>query len=219
MIYRREINVGDKVRLIGNPKPYFSDNSVARVEEILPDGSYTLDFGNGIYVVFDDKDVELIDASYFPIKFRGKRADTGEWVYGDLLNIAGGSLIYFGSPVDVESPDYPRTSKILVSFTDDEIAVVQRDTIGQYIGLEDGSKVEVFAGDVIAVNGKYPKLIEYRTDNASFCMANIDELDKIWIYPWQRIRPDWWNDFHREIRIIGNIHDNPELLTTLKTIK
>lgn len=219
MIYRREINVGDKVRLIGNPKPYFSDNSVARVEEILPDGSYTLDFGNGIYVVFDDKDVELIDASYFPIKFRGKRADTGEWVYGDLLNIAGGSLIYFGSPVDVDPPDYPRTSKILVSFTDDEIAVVQRDTIGQYIGLEDGSKVEVFAGDVIAVNGKYPKLIEYRTDNASFCMANIDELDNIWIYPWQRIRPDWWNDFHREIRIIGNIHDNPELLTTLKTIK
>lgn len=219
MIYRRTIKVGDSVRLINNTKSYLSDKSVAKVMEILPSGSYTLDFGNGIYVVFDDKDVELIDASYFPIKFRGKRADTGEWVYGDLLNIAGGSMIYFGSPVHVETPDYPRTSKILVSFTEDEIAVVQRDTIGQYIGLEDSSKVEVFAGDVIAINGKYPKLIEYRTDNASFCMANIDELDKIWIYPWQRIRPDWWNDFHREIQIIGNVHDNPELLTTLKTIK
>lgn len=34
MLDRREIKVGDKVRLIWNPKPYFSDNSDARVEEI-----------------------------------------------------------------------------------------------------------------------------------------------------------------------------------------
>lgn len=32
MLDRREIKVGDKVRLIWNPKPYFSDNSDARVK-------------------------------------------------------------------------------------------------------------------------------------------------------------------------------------------
>ena len=31
------------------------------------------------------------------IKFRGKRKDNGEWVYGDLRHIAGGTLIYHGS--------------------------------------------------------------------------------------------------------------------------
>lgn len=219
MIFRRKINVGDKVRLIGNPKPYFSDNSVARVEEILPDGSYTLDFGDRVHAVYDAKDVELVEPSYFPIKFRGKRADTGEWVYGDLLNICGGSMIYFGSKTETQEPNIPNSSPVAVELFNDEVAVVRRETVGQYIGLEDSAKTEVFAGDVIAVNGKYPKLIEYRTDNASFCMANIDELDKIWIYPWQRIRPDWWSDFHREIKIIGNIYDSPELLTTLKTTK
>ena len=214
MLDRREIKVGDKVRLIGNPKPYFSDNSVARVEEILPDGSYTLDFGDRVHAVYDAKDVELVDPSYFPIKFRGKRADTGEWVYGDLLNIGGGSMIYFGSPTETENPNIPNSSRVAVELFNDEIAVVRRETVGQYIGLTDSAKVDVFAGDVITINGNYPKLIEYRTDHASFCMANIDELDKIWIYPWQRIRPDWWHDFNREIKIVGNIYDNPELLKT-----
>ncbi len=216
MLDRREIKIGDMVRIIGNPKPYFSDNSVAKVEEILSDGSYTLNFGDRVYSVFDAKDVELIDPSFFPVKFRGKRADTGEWVYGDLLNIAGGSMIYFGSPIETETPDYPKSSEIAVSFNDKEIAVVRRETVGQYIGLRDNAGVEIFDGDIFTVNGNYPKLVEFRTDNASFCMANIDELDKMWLYPWQRIRPDWWNDYHREIRVIGNRHDNPELLTTLK---
>lgn len=33
------------------------------------------------------------------IKFRGKSIDTGEWVCGDLLKIAGGALIYYGHQI------------------------------------------------------------------------------------------------------------------------
>ena len=44
------------------------------------------------------------------------------------------------------------------------------------------------------------------------CFANISDLNKEWMNPWQQISPDWWNDFKREIRVIGNAFDNPELM-------
>ena len=66
------------------------------------------------------------------IKFRGKRLDNGEWVYGDLLHIAGGCLIYFGSDTETESSDIQSDSKVAVELQKDEIAVVDPDTVGQF---------------------------------------------------------------------------------------
>lgn len=50
------------------------------------------------------------------IKFRGKRSDNGEWVVGDLLHIAGGCLIYFGSDTDTTEPDIEKSNPIAVEF-------------------------------------------------------------------------------------------------------
>lgn len=52
----------------------------------------------------------------------------------------------------------------------------------------------------------------YIDEYACFCLANISDLNKEWMNPWQQISPDWWNDFKREIRVIGNAFDNPELM-------
>lgn len=51
------------------------------------------------------------------IKFRGKRLDNGEWVYGDLLHLVDGVYI---------SND-----------NGNNMAQVDPDTVGQYTGLKD----------------------------------------------------------------------------------
>jgi len=124
------------------------------------------------------------------IKFRGKRIDNGEWVYGYL---ADEDYINDINSIDLSSIE------------------VDRGTIGQFTGLFDKNGKEIYEGDIISVNGKYPKLVKYIDDYACFCLANITDLNKKWISPWQQVSPSWWNDFKREIRVIGNIYDNPDL--------
>lgn len=125
------------------------------------------------------------------IKFRGKRIDNKKWVYGFL---ADEDYINDINSIDLSSIE------------------VDRGTIGQFTGLFDKNGKEIYEGDIISVNGKYPKLVKYIDDYACFCLANITDLNKKWISPWQQVFPSWWNDFKREIRVIGNIYDNPDLI-------
>ena len=119
------------------------------------------------------------------IKFRGKSLNTKMWVYGDLNH--RGKRTFIEYEVDCK-------------------------TIGQFIGKTDKEGTEIYEHDIISVNGKYPKLVKYIVEYACFCLANISDLNKEWMNPWQQISPDWWNDFKREIRVIGNAFDNPELM-------
>lgn len=126
------------------------------------------------------------------IKFRGKSVLNDEWIYGDLVHRI--NIPKTISPVQIDGIG------------------VKEDTIGQFAGLFDKNGKEIYEGDIISVNGKYPKLVKYIDDYACFCLANITDLNKKWISPWQQVSPSWWNDFKREIRVIGNIYDNPELI-------
>lgn len=114
------------------------------------------------------------------IKFRGKSLNTKMWVYGDLNH--RGKRTFIEYEVDCK-------------------------TIGQFIGKTDKEGTEIYEHDIISVNGKYPKLVKYIDEYACFCLANISDLNKEWMNPWQQISPDWWNDFKREIRVIGNAFD------------
>ncbi len=138
------------------------------------------------------------------IKFRGKRLSDGLWVYGTPIQTHVGTYII--------TEENPHICSEYGYMEIDEFSKVQPDTVGQSTGMTDKNGVEIYEGDIFTVNGKYPKVIEFRQDHSSFCMANISDLDKVYIYPWQQIRSDWWEDYSREIVVIGNKFDNPELM-------
>ena len=127
------------------------------------------------------------------IKCRGKRLDNGEWIEGDLLRMLDHWFIF---------PD-PAPEGI------DKYAV-DPATVGEYTGLKDKNGKEIYEGDVIrsplSEDKTRPHRIFYHTGNAAFMGALVDRkelcylrLDQNWIYKFEKV-------------VLGNIHDNPELL-------
>jgi len=128
------------------------------------------------------------------IKFRGKVYHYGNdcgWVYGDFYRYYNGSLHY--------------TIVSLDEFETKEYAV-EISTVGQYTGLLDKNKTEIYEGDIIkGLNGKIDivvfKLGCFYWDG--FPLIFDGESDSFEIYPTE----DW-------SEVIGNIYENPELIPT-----
>lgn len=87
---------------------------------------------------------------------------------------------------------------------------VHGDTVSQY--WRTMNRQELYDGDIFTVQGKYPKLVKWIDEYASFCIANIADIGDIWVNPWQQPTADWFNQFERKIKVIGNIYDTPELV-------
>ena len=128
------------------------------------------------------------------IKFRGKDIETGEWIYGDIIQRLG----FYPAILTI----YP-TVEGKVEY--EEIAV-NRETIGQFTSLYDKNKKEIYEGDIIKVSGILER-IEVRFVRGVFAFlwnGNIDDEAPI-------NAPT-----HEWAEVIGNIHDNPKLLKRKK---
>lgn len=130
------------------------------------------------------------------IKFRGKRVDNGEWAYGYLYYYQCKPSI---SNELFEAPTYhdPAGSWI---YNEHEIIP---ETVGQFTGLTDKNGVEIYEGDMAKIDEGLPVEVRYEKIYASF---------GIWRKGWAFL-----HYFHEAVEpenceVIGNIHDNPELL-------
>lgn len=128
------------------------------------------------------------------IKFRGKKKQTGEWLYGDLMNDnIGGSYIY---PIDAENL-YKENA-------------VTPDTVGQFTGLLDGNGQEIFEGDVMRIpetefNIEIIGVVEF--DRGSYVVRSFFSGTHSCLAWAVRERQSG----ERRGVVIGNIYDNPEL--------
>ena len=135
------------------------------------------------------------------IKFRGKRLDNGEWVYGELCTprLFDSKRGYFGEDVPC-------------IFCDEGNVPIIPATVGQFTGLLDKNGKEIYEGDIITVNGQYPRVVLW--DKMCWALMPTEYYhDKMfWVMNLQHPGPDWWDLFSNEFEVIGNIYDNPELL-------
>ena len=131
------------------------------------------------------------------ILFRGKRIDNGEWVEGNYIF------------EDFDRVGIHPIGTIIQCF-------VIPETVGQFTGLLDKNGVKIFEGDIIKfINGR---LLDVRFNRETLQW----ELTDVGV-------PDWKvNHLHNTLplselevetcygemtsEIVGNIHDNPELL-------
>jgi uncharacterized phage protein (TIGR01671 family) len=145
------------------------------------------------------------------ILFRGKCLDYGEWVNGYYVE-----LKYDGGKLGKCGFIYPCTEADYIS------VAVDSKTIGQYTGLTANGK-KIFEGDII--KSEQDEMIgvirfgEYQTTNSGNGECHLGFSIEWYGKYSDIIRRDlgWWiNAGRKNIEIIGNIHDNPELLEEKK---
>ncbi len=137
------------------------------------------------------------------ILFRGKRVDNGEWVEGYFC------IKYFQEvPHDRFVIQYKTIEDAHKWTPKYMVAEVDPKSIGQYTGLTDKNGTKIFEGDIVKVqddiwgspfcNGITGKVVYEETE---FFIEPKDPMEA------QRL----FNEC-AVYEVIGNIHDNPELL-------
>ena len=134
--------------------------------------------------------------------FRGKRRDNGEWVYGSLF--VGFKKSYI-CPEAIAMYNFDGTL-CLGGFVE-----VSPESVGQYTGLKDKHGKRIFAGDILG--SRYDKL--YPDDVA---IEVVKWFRNGWYIQQENNLPDALCEYGvlPYSEVIGNIHDNPELLLESK---
>lgn len=143
------------------------------------------------------------------IIFRGKRLDNGEWVYGSLF--VGFKKSYI-CPEAIAMYNFDG-ALCLGGFIE-----VDPSTIGQYTGLKDKNGKMIFEGDMIKpFDDEIDKMV-VEFHQGQFLLCLYGERGYMAEYGWEEegnygcFEAEPLSSYGHDIEVIGNIHDNPELI-------
>lgn len=123
------------------------------------------------------------------IKFRGREQD-GFWTYGDLRhddNVTG----------IIENGIY---------------SWVDSSTVGQFTGLTDSTGKEIYEGDIVEATLKDKSFVK-RFHMDETVVGEISFDGAWWLGEWDAL---WRLPRYYDLTVIGNVHDNHELLRLTK---
>lgn len=133
------------------------------------------------------------------IIFRGKRVYDSAWVYGSFIPDL--CELLYGNKLDgfIKPFGKIRKERLMVE--------VDRKTVGQYTGLTDKNGTKIFEGDILSGHldelfpedeSRYPVVWHDYGWHIKCGNKSFDTLEQWWVAKF--------------LEVIGNIHDNPELL-------
>jgi len=120
-----------------------------------------------------------------PIEFRGVNKETGEFVYGWYTKLQEGARIF----------------DAIIAKVDDEFTrfyIHDAKTIGEFTGENDFFENKIFEGDIVFIDSRMATGVVVM-DVLAWKIKTADDLL-------------WLCDFYDTAHVVGNIHQNPELL-------
>lgn len=132
------------------------------------------------------------------ILFRGKQVDNGEWVYGYYVLNA----YLLGT---IEEEIYPTIHPTIDEYKA-LISPVDPLTVGQYTGLTDRNGKRIFEGDIVTLDGE-----------DGYFLLKWDEYGARFEMSGDGLAVDFDNFYPHEVEIVGNVHDNLDLLEGRET--
>lgn len=155
------------------------------------------------------------------IIFRGKRTDNGKFIEGDLIKLDNHTLIATKDMWASNLHDNYSTTKTLEL----EVLPVVAKSVGQFTGLTDKNGTKIFEGDIVRIlytdwasksNDDPRTLAQYLVDISKIGVVEFN--DNAWeLKMYSKKYDDYFHSsishgIHGRIEVIGNIHENPELL-------
>lgn len=155
------------------------------------------------------------------IKFRGKTINGNEWIYGPTIS---------------QGTIKRKANKWFMEVAENKWKGLQPNTLGQYTGLEDKNGKEIYEGDILRVEEFKNESDSIEKSEEFYEVFDLEDMkgEKIreyitpvcWEYGAFAISVSQENDTYLDVlfgdmrrsfpififEIIGNIHDNPELL-------
>jgi uncharacterized phage protein (TIGR01671 family) len=125
-------------------------------------------------------------------KFRGKYVERDKWVYG-----------YYVKGIQEDEAYILKNHNGDWSWSDVWFAVYP-ETVGQFTGLKDKNGKEIYEGDII--------ILPDEDDDEYFVIEWDDDTARFAIVQHGSTMCDFDNYYGKELCIIGNIYENPELL-------
>lgn len=131
------------------------------------------------------------------IKFRGKHLHRHEWIYGGI------------------GKDWNNNVFILPNENWSKGGIVEKDTIGQFSGIPDKNGKDIYEDDIVRWDYDN-KLYVIRFQSGMF-YASVEECNERIYGGFPLHAFTGTAEEGSQCEIVGNIHDNPELLKNPKT--